>query len=238
MEQRLFFEELDQMFKSKNIKEIEDYIIHSMEKLQKDKDIPALLTLANELGGIYRVTNRFEEAKKIYGVANEAIKLLGLENTQQHGTTLLNLASVHSEAKEPGTALKLYEKVREIYQTERLDKDYRMAALYNNMSHVYEKLERQDKAIEYAEQSLDIIKGLSGYDVELATTYTTLASRYLRLGRYQDALPYLKYAEGIFTALPGKVNVHFAATLNSLGEVYYSQGESLEATISLTKISD
>ena len=130
METGNFFRELDSIFQTKNISDAEKFVISSMERAIEENDLPSLLSVTNELGGIYRVTNRFEEAKKIYGVAAELIRLLGLEKTIQHGTTLLNLGSVHTEAKEASEALKLYEKAEIIFRNAGLDQDYQMAALY------------------------------------------------------------------------------------------------------------
>ena len=235
MELGNFFKELDTMFRTKNIKDAENYIIESMKLVQEERDFPALLSIANELGGIYRVTNRFEEAKKVYAIALEVIKLLELENTEQHGTTLLNLASIYAEAKEASEALKLYEKAAAIFERIGLRQDYRMAALYNNVSHAYDMLEKPDQALDYAQRSLAVIKNLNGHDVELATTYTTLASRYISQQENGKAIDCLKEAEKLFLNLPGKFNVHYAATLNSMGEVYYRQGRYRDAAGSFEK---
>jgi tetratricopeptide (TPR) repeat protein len=227
LERDIFLKELDSKFKTEGIKEAEKYIVDSMERVIRENDLPALLTIANELGGIYRVTNRFEEAKKVYAVVEEVIQRLGLDNTEQHGTTLLNLASVYTEAGDPSKALELYKRVDTIFECSGLHQDYRMAAFYNNISHAYEKLGMQDEAVAYAEKALTIIKSLSGYEVELATTHTTLATRYIKKQRLDEALEHLKEAELIFLNLPGKLNVHYAATLNSLGELFYRR-EQLE----------
>ena len=229
MEQEHFFNELDRMFQTGNIKQAENFIIEAMDKVRRDHDLPALLSVANELGGIFRVTNRLEEAKKIYAVALEAIRLLGLENSEQHGTTLLNLASVYTEAGEASEALNLYRKTAAIFSEIGLQQDYRMAALYNNISHACDVLGNLDEALDYARLALDIIKNLKGFDVELATTYTTLAIRYQRKGHFEEALQLLGEAERIFLSLPGRQNVHFAATLNALGDLYYRQGKKEEA---------
>ncbi|MBR0597355.1 DUF4037 domain-containing protein [Sinanaerobacter chloroacetimidivorans] len=229
MEPGNFFKELDSMFQTKNIKEVEKYVIDAMERVQRENDLPSLLAIANELGGIYRVTSRFDEAKLVYAIAVETIKLLGLQNTVQHGTTLLNLAGVYAEAYETLEAIKLYENAAVIFTCAGLDRDYRMAALYNNMSHACDKMNMTDEALTYAERSLAVIKGLTGYDPELATSYTTLATRYLKKQRYHEALDHLKKAEKIFLKLPGKINIHYAATLNSLGELHYYQGKLAES---------
>ena len=238
MDQNRFFQDLDQMFQTKNIKEVENYIVDAMEKPQQEGDLPAVVVIANELGGVYRVTNRLEEAKKIYGLANRVIGSLNLENTEQHGTTLLNLASVYSEGNELNKALETYEKVRDIYLAKGFSQDYRMAALYNNMSHIYDKLGLQSNALTYAEKALAIIKALPGHEVELGTSYTTLGTRLLKDGQHEAALTALRHAEKIFTNLPGKENPHFAATLNAMGELYYKQGKLADAADSFQRALD
>jgi tetratricopeptide (TPR) repeat protein len=229
MELGNFFKELDTLFQTKNIEAAAKFITDAMKRVQEENDLPALLAISNELGGIFRVTNRFAEAKKVYGVALETVKLLGLENTEQHGTTILNLGSVYAEEKNAREAIGLYEKAAAIFAGAGLQNDYRMAALYNNMSHAYDLLDNSQKAFAYAERSLAIIRNLPGYDVELATSYTTLGTRYLRKGEYDEAQRQLKEAERIFFRLPGKRNVHFAATLNSMGDLCYRQGKNAEA---------
>lgn len=225
-----FYQELDCIFQKKDITAAEKYILENMEYAKAEKNISAIASMSNELGGIYRVTNRFEQAKNVYTLALETIKSLGLENTEQHGTMLLNLASVYSESKEYEEALRLYEQVAIIFGQFNLGKDYRMAALYNNISHVYDKLNQEDKALRSAEQSLEIIKQLADYKVELATTLTTLALRYIKIKRYEEAEKNLRQAELTFKTLPGKLDVHFAATLNALGELYYIKGNPNLAT--------
>ena len=229
METGGFFNELDSMLKTGNIKDAENFMLGSMDRAIEENDLPYMLAIANELGGIFRVTNRFDEAKKVYGAAIKIIRQLDLENTEQHGTTLLNLGSVYTEADEPTEALELYEKAETIFASAGLSRDYRMAALYNNMSHACDKLQQSDEAVTYAERALTIIRNLDSNDSELATSYTTLAARYSKIKRYQEALQYLREAEKIFLRSPGKPNVHYAATLNSLGEIYYRKREYEEA---------
>lgn len=229
METGKFFQELDTMFRNGNIKDAETYVMGSMERVTEEKNLPALLAMANELGGIYRVTNRLEEAKKVYGAAVEIIRLLGLENAEQHGTTLLNLGSVYTEANEPSAALQLYEEAEAIFQRVGLETEYQMAALYNNRSHAFDKLGEPEKALVWAEKAMTVIRKLEDYDAELATTYSTLAARCSKLMRYDEAWDYLKEAEAIFLKLPGKPNVHYAAALNSLGEICYRRGSYEEA---------
>ncbi|QIB69852.1 tetratricopeptide repeat protein [Aminipila butyrica] len=221
MDLNVFFNELDSIFKRGNIKEAERVSLEWMEKAQKEGNVPAILAIANELGGIYRVTSRFEESQNAYSIALKAVTLLQLENTEQHGTTLLNLASVYAAAKNNQEALKLYEQAAAIYENCGLHKDYRLAALYNNISHVYDELNDLIQAERHAARSLEIIQVLPEFPIEMATTCTSLACIYLKQNRYHEAERNLFTAQQIFKNQGGKMNPHYAATLSALGELYY-----------------
>lgn len=224
-----FYKELDEIFRAGDIHQAEDYMIRCLEKAKGEHDVPAILAVCNELGGVYRVTNRFAEGKTIYALALEAIKILGLENTLQHGTTLMNLASLHTEERNRQEALAAYKQVEDIYRNQGLDNDYRMAALFNNISHVYDLISDIPKALEYAEKSLKIILPLQDYPVETATTYTTLALRQMKGGLHREAGENLKKAEAIFRSLPGREDVHYSSTLNAMGELSYYHGNREDA---------
>ncbi len=224
-----FFKELDLRFREKPLAEVEEFIVGSLKQAQIERDFPALLAISNELGGVLRVTNRFEEAKQIYTVALETIKLLKLEQTEQHGTTLMNMASVFSEQKQAKEALRLYEEVARIFVGLGLSRDYRMAALFNNISHAHDMLGHLEESLDFAKKSLDVIRNLKGNEVELGTSLTTLGTRCLSNGLKEEALQYLMEADQVFCGICGKPNPHYAATLNSLGELAYLQGRLSES---------
>lgn len=224
MDLNIFFKELDLIFKAGNIKKAEEFILDCMEKAQKSSDIPAILAISNELGGIYRVTSRFEEGRNAYTIAIQAIKLLNLENTEQHGTTLLNLASVYAASKNNTEALKLYEQAAGIFVNAGLSNDYRLAALYNNISHVYDELNELEQAEINAEKSIRIIETLPEFSIEAATTYTSLACIYLKQKRFTEAERNLFTAEQIFKNQKDRLDPHYAATLSAMGELYYYTG--------------
>lgn len=234
----IFYKELDALFQTKNVRQTEKYILNHIEKALAENDLAAMFAMFNELGGIYRVTGRFEEAKKIYETAIDLVREIKLEGSYQHGTTLQNLGSVLSESGDPAGALKIYSQAEAIYRSLGLEKDYRFASLNNNMSHALERMDLLDEAVAHAERALSIIRLLSGNDVELATTYTTLASRYIKKQKYADAENYLKQAEQIFLAMPGKADVHFAATLNTMGELHFLKRDFASAVSSFEKALD
>jgi tetratricopeptide (TPR) repeat protein len=172
---------------------------------------------------MYRVTGKLSKALNAYELSVSILKLLKLEHTIEYGTTLLNLASVHSEGKEYIEALALYQQGAKIYEKSGLSDDYNTAALYNNISQVYDGLGENDKAVESAEKALKIIKKLPGKEIE----YTTLAVRFIHQQRYTEAEECIQKAEDIFLNTgKKKVNPHYAATLAAKGELYYYKGNT------------
>lgn len=229
MDKGNFFNKLDSFFKNGDIRGAESFLIESIEAASKEKNLPALLSMANELGGILRVTGRFSEARKIYEIARLLVHMLGLDQTPEYGTTLLNLGAVHNEMDEAQKALELYKEAENLYIKAGLRDDYQMAALNNNMSHSYHKLGNYEEALRSAQKSLDIIRNFKGHDIELATSCTTLATRFAKLGRDDEAWKYLKEAEELFLKVPGKPDIHFASTLNAMGEISARKGRMEEA---------
>lgn len=238
MEMEKFFIRLDEIFKKGDIKEAESFLLEAFEEANKKNDLSALLAIANELGGVFRVTSRLKDAKKIYEMALDTIRLLGLEDSQQHGTTLVNLGAVYTEMDLPSKALDIYEKAERIFEDEGLRNGYLMAALYNNMSHAMDKMDDDENALVQAKKAINIIENLDGHDIELATSYTTLGTRCIKLMRYGEGERYLKKAEEIFKKQKGKPNPHYGATLNSFGELFLKLGRYQEAEECFKKALD
>ncbi|MGN0711432.1 MAG: tetratricopeptide repeat protein [Anaerovoracaceae bacterium] len=220
MDLNKYFNELDSCFEHNDIKKAEELSLEWLKNAAALQDKAAVLAISNELGGIYRVTSRFRDAENAYNIALTAIGQLNLTDTEKHATTLLNMASVYSASGNMEKALSLYEQSAAIYKKSGSCEDYNLAALYNNISHVYEDMGDLSKAEDYANKSIEIIKHVPGYPIEMATSYTSLSSIYIKQGKYDEAEQSLITAERIFLDA-GPENPHYAAALNNFGELYY-----------------
>lgn len=231
MDLNKFYQDLNEIFRTKNVLDAETFMKQALDTAQETGDLAGQLVVHNELGSVYRVTNRYPEAKAEYIQAAALIEKLGLAASEQHGTIMLNLASVYSEAGELEEALKLYLEVEFFYQRLGLQRDYRVAALYNNLSHVYDRLHRLDEAVAASQKALDLIQILSNDEikVEVATSHTNLAIRLMKQRRYSKAASHLAAADQIFQSLHGRPDPHYPATLNAMGMILYLKGEYQEA---------
>ncbi|UJR18521.1 hypothetical protein I4U23_005427 [Adineta vaga] len=105
-----------------------------------------------------------------------------------------------------------------------------LSIIYNNLGYIHYEMNREEKAIEYYENALEIkVKQLFENDSSLASTYNNLANVYRRQGKYDKALSY--YHKAIIIDLNGtnpKLN-QIANRYNNIGLVYREQQRYHEA---------
>jgi tetratricopeptide (TPR) repeat protein len=209
---------------------LREYIRQAEEKGRNG----ALLTLYNELEGILRTTGRAEEASETADKALSLISVMGLTGTVHHATTLLNAATASRAAGKLSRALELYEAAEGIYRRLGQENSYQMAALWNNVSQVYQERNEQEKALNFLEKAL---KNTEKYPPEAATTRVNMALSLLALGRLDEAQTQLEEAMVYYNG-DGAQNPHRAAALSAAGELAFRRGEKAQALEILQKALD
>lgn len=89
MDIRKNLERLDALYAQGELKEAEACLHSWLQEAGDEGNTAAMLTLLNEMEGLYRTTGRAGEAALISDKALSLIEQMGLENTIPHGTTLL-----------------------------------------------------------------------------------------------------------------------------------------------------
>ncbi len=225
MDMNSFFYRLDKLFEAKKLEEVEVFLKENLEAAEKEKDLGAVISICNELGGYYRAFSRFNEGIKLYERALECIEGLGLNNTEHHGTTLINYATTNTMTGDTQKALDLYTKAAEIFSGAGYKMDYRLATLYNNMSFLCQDLGQLEKGEECLQSALYILKSLDESQIEIAITYTNLANIYMAMDKLAESKVEIKKALDIFIEESGGSDVHYSASVCSLGEIYYKENE-------------
>ncbi|GAB2025356.1 DUF4037 domain-containing protein [Lactovum odontotermitis] len=225
-----FFEKFDSLLKMQGIPAAEKYALSALEEANQQGDRNLFVSIANELGGLYRVTGKFEAGKLVYDAALTTMREMNMQSSAPYATTLINLASVCSEAKQFDEAVGYYQQAEAIYSQLAEVPDFQRAALYNNISAALGAEGQYALALSYARRSLELIEGQPKAFTETATTYTTLGTLYLRMNNYAEAEANLLKAQQIFTQRSGvKPNIHYSQTLNALGELYSAQHKYTES---------
>lgn len=216
-----FFETLDTYFAKQEIDKVDPFLISSLEQAKEEEDYGAYITVCNEMIGFYRSVSAFEKA---YVAAEDVLLLmeeLQMEHTEHFATTLLNTATAYRAAGDYETALRYYRQALQIYDGILPPQDYRYAGLYNNMSILLEKMDRNDEAIVCANQALAIIETLEGGGMETATTLTNLALLHFKVSQPERAKELLERALSLFEGSGESTDAHYSGALAGVAEAYY-----------------
>ena len=128
---------LDELYAKGDLKTAEEKLDEWTAQADDDGDSAALLSLYNELAGLYRVTGRAKQGCEAAEKALVLITSLGLNASLQHATTLLNAATVRRAAGDYAKAAEYYEKAGSIYSAAEGVDPYYIASLHNNISQLY-----------------------------------------------------------------------------------------------------
>lgn len=199
------------------------------ENKQIDPGTMERLVQGNEQIGYYRSISNYEEALKISKEMLELVKELGLQESEAHGTTLLNAATAYRAAGMCEKAIAMYRAAEQIFKNLGIQ-DERLAGLYNNMSMAFQQKEDYGTAESCLLQALAIVRNLPDHKVEEATTYANLASVCYEKEEFAQGIEYVQRAIERFEECEEK-DAHYCGTLALLAQGHYEQGE-LEKAIS------
>lgn len=221
MDINTFFAQLDTLFAENQIEKVDPFLCSSLEQAKEEKDYGAYISICNEMIGFYRSVSEF---RKAFDAAEDVLLLmeeLQLDRSEHFATTLLNTATAYRAAGNYKQAYVYYEQALQIYEGLIPPGDYRYAGLYNNMSILLEKMERNDEAIQCAGKALAIIETMENGEMETATTLTNLALLYFKVANYRKAQELLERALALFEKSGDKTDAHYSGALAGVGEAYY-----------------
>lgn len=196
-----------------------------MNTAEDSGDLRSATAICNELGGYFRKLSRYEEGAALYEKALAYIEQLGLSGSEHHATTLINYATTCTQAGEREKALSFFQKAAEIFAEKGLTADYRVAALHNNISSLYQDAADLPNAEKHLRMALSVLEGLEGTGLEAAITYTNWAQLCLAADRLADAEEKVLLALGAFEKAGGGHDTHYAAAVNVLGKINYTKGD-------------
>ena len=222
-----FYDKIDGFFAVKDFAAAENYMKETLAQADYEDDLAATVTICNELGGFYRAFSRYSEGIPLYEKALGCIRRLGMERTEGHGTTLLNFATTLAIVGEREKALDAYQQAAGIFEGPAYAKDFRLATLYNNMSSLYQNMDRLDESEKYLHKAMSILEALRESEIEIAITWSNLAGVYLSMGtdHLADAKDAAQKAIALFNQVSGDKDVHYAPAVSALGEVFYLEGD-------------
>ena len=166
------YDTLDKLFAEKKTEQVEPFLKNALETAEREERYGIAIAACNELGGFFRMTSRYKEAAELYDRALKYLKLIGAGDGQDFATTQINYATTLSMSGRYDEALDMYNKALTFFDKYGIDKDYRVAALYNNMSSIYKEKDDTKTAAKCLRKALDILRTLDESNIEIAVTYS------------------------------------------------------------------
>ena len=218
-----FYSVLDSLYEKKEMDRVEPYMLEVLSRAGNLEDLEGVVSVCNELGGLYRAMRRTDEALWTYEKVMEGLEQMGLKGTRNYASALINLGNVHIARKSYEKAYDIDRQALEIL--ERLGGEaYQRAALYNNMSAVLRELGRTKEAQDMALRAIEIIRELPECMGELATSYTNLGQAQAKEYAFSDARQNLMHALQLYENSSGDRDIHYANAVYALGNLDDAQG--------------
>lgn len=212
-----------------------------LEECDRVGDLRARLTLLDEKMGLMRKMGNDAEAS---AAANEAISLIPLlkqENTQCHGTVLLNAATVNKAFGRNRAAIELYEKSRLILESLPTPPSL-LAGLYNNAATAYTSENDYKKARMLFEKALNIMLATENGECDAAITCLNLADLTAAEKGAEDGEKeiekYLDKAEALLEARRYESEGYYAFVCEKCAPVFLHYGRFLYAKELKTRSED
>ena len=109
-------EQLDSLFASHRIGDVENFLTEKMEEAANEGDRSAVITLMNEIIGHFRETGEFDKAVEYCGQVLSLMQKMGLDGTISYATTLINVANAYRAAGLLRESMAAYQGAKAIYE--------------------------------------------------------------------------------------------------------------------------
>ena len=168
-------EKLDHYMNRKDYEGAERHLLYWLSEAERGHDLRGRLLVCNELIGFYRKTGRKEDAFHFCRDALALLKEMDFEDSISAGTTYINAATAYSTFGEPGEALVLFRKARDLYETFPHTPPHLLGGLYNNMALACQALGHYEEAFRLYDKALEKMALVSGGVLEQAVTCLNMA---------------------------------------------------------------
>ena len=168
-------EKLDHYMNRKDYEGAERHLLYWLSESERGHDLRGRLLVCNELIGFYRKTGRKEDAFQFCRDALALLKKMDFEDSISAGTTYINAATAYNAFGEPGEALVLFRKARDLYETFPHTQPHLLGGLYNNMALACQALGHYEEAFRLYDKALEKMALVSGGVLEQAVTCLNMA---------------------------------------------------------------
>lgn len=152
------------------------HLLYWLTEAEAGGDTHGRLTVINELMGVFRNSDRREEAYKYAALGLSAVADGGYDGQLVSATTYINAATVYKTFGESERAYPLFVRAREIYESSLEPNDERLGGLYNNMALALADIRMYAEARELYRRAVNIMVNTERGGIEAAISYLNMAN--------------------------------------------------------------
>lgn len=235
-----FYQELDSVYSTNDLKQIESFLLSSRKRFYERGQAPVFsqgcpscvpepepnldyVSVCNELACFYRGLSRWQDSMDSFSSAVDELRRFHLSSTPNYAMVLLNMAGTCRLMGEKDKALDNFTQAEEIFKKSGVDDPYVYASLYNNIALVHQDLGDADAALRCLLLALENIEKTPGNVTELGSTCNNLAALYISKDETEKAGEYIDRA--IQALKKAGDEAHYPAALNTRGTLNFRRGE-------------
>lgn len=200
---------LDKYLSENDYRGAEGFLVYCLTEARQSKNHTFLITVLNEIMGLFRKTNQKEKALNAAKEALNAVENNGLKNTVTDATVSLNAATVYKAFGENEKAVGFYRHAQKIYESTLAENDARLAGLYNNTGLALTAVGEFREAKEMYNKAVEIMTSLPNGNPEAAITYLNLADLCIEENGFENgSLTADEYVNRAMTLLDSEENIY------------------------------
>ena len=166
---------LDEYFGKNDYNGAKKHLLYWLKDAKAEGDLNGEFTIRNELMGLYRKIGEIDNALKETSAVLNLIKTMENENSISAATAYLNAGTVYKAADNPQKSIEYFDLAKRIYEKDLDKNDSRLAGLYNNMALTLTALKDFERAREYYERAIAIMKNHKNGLLDCAISYLNMA---------------------------------------------------------------
>ena len=185
---------LDSIFDKNDLAEAERLLLYWQNEAKEIGDMQGMLTILNELIGIYRRTNNYEKSKNVINMSLEIIDKLEMNHNISIATILLNIATNLNSFGDSKESLQYYEKTLAIYSKNINQNDELFGSFYNNYASALFNTGNTQDAVDAYKSAIKIMSNIKNSKIKVAISYINLSYIYQYINQNNNAIECINLA--------------------------------------------
>ena len=207
------------LFEMDNLDKAEEFYTLMLQELPFDH--PDLITIQNDLGGIYREKGEYSQALQTHRQALKLHRQLMPYDFTQRSAIYNDIGYVYEELGDYIPSLKYHKKTLRIRQKYQPYYAVHIAITYDHLANIYNQIGKKRLSLRYHKKALAIkTKYYPAIHPKLANTYNNIGEVYLSIQNIKKAQTYLE--KGLQIRLKSLPSDHraLAISYSNLGQIY------------------